>query len=101
MIETKQENQTVYDPQEPVAGTLTREQWHTVHGWLQYGAGYHHDKMLETLTNCQDQRTAGRIAREHELAMQHAESVRKIVEGILYPLPAPIEEENYVESENR
>ena len=80
--------------QRPVAGTLTREQWHTVHGWLKYGADHHHAKMLETLANCQDQKMACKIAGEHELAMQHAESVRKIVEGILYPTPEPEEDQD-------
>ena len=37
---------------------------------------------------------AGKIAGEHELAMQHAESVRKIVEGILYPTPEPEEDQD-------
>ena len=87
------EPEKLYNPQEPVAGTLTKEQWHTVRRWLEYGAGHHHCKMLETLANCQDKKMAGRIAREHELAMQNADNVRKIVEGILYPTPPQPETE--------
>lgn len=98
MIEVTQENDQLHVLQEPVAVTLTREQWHTVTGWLKYGADYHHAKMTETLANCQDQKTAGRIARGHELSMQQAESVRKIIEGVLHPAPATTEEENNGES---
>lgn len=85
----QQENEQLHVMQEPVAGTLTREQWHTVMECLKFSADYHHAKMTETLANCENQKTAGRIAREHQLTMEHAENLRKIVEGILYPTPQP------------
>lgn len=79
--------------QEPVAATLTREQWGTVMRCLKSSADYHNAKMLETLANCQEQKTAGRIAREHELTMEQAENLRKIIEGVLYPVPPQPETE--------
>ena len=86
-----QENEQLHVMQEPVAVTLTRGDWCMIMECLKYRADYHHAKMLETLANCQDQKTAGRIARDHELTMEHAETLRKIVEGILYPTPEPEE----------
>ena len=88
-----QENEQLPVMQQPVAVTLTRGDWCMVMECLKYRADYHHAKMLETLANCQDQKTAGRIARDHELTMEHAENVRKIAEGILYPIPPQPETE--------
>ena len=93
MIDTKQENEQLHVLQEPVAVTMTREQWNTVMEHLKSGADYHHAKMTETLANCQDQKTAGRIAREHELAMEYAENLRKNIEGVLHPAPTQPETE--------
>ena len=93
MIETTQENEQLHVMQEPVAAILTREQWCMVMECLKFRADYHNAKMRETLANCQDQKTAGRIAREHQLTMEHAENLRKIIEGVLYPTPPQEETE--------
>lgn len=70
-----------YNPQEPLAITLTMEQWGTVQHWLDYGACYHHAKMTECLGgNIKDKKMAGEMAAGHERAMRQAESLAKIIE---------------------
>ena len=78
-----------YNPAEPVAVTLTAEQWQTVQHWLQYGADYHMAKRAEVLANCKDHRMAAKMVAEHETAAAAAENVRKIIEATLHPAPPP------------
>ena len=78
-----------YNPAEPVAVTLTAEQWLTVQHWLDYGRCYHDAKKWECLCNIKDKATAGRQAAEHEKAGAEAERLYKSSEGVLYPAPPP------------
>lgn len=88
-----QENEQMHVMQKPVAVTMAREHWIMVMDSLKFRADYHHAQMLETLANCQDKKMGGEIARGHQMTMEHAESLRKIVEGILYPTPPQPETE--------
>lgn len=78
-----------YNPQEPVAITLTMEQWQIMLAWLQYGTDYHRCKMHEWLANCSDKRAGSAKAREHEIAAAEAEQLYKLIEGVLIPAPPP------------
>lgn len=78
-----------YNPQEPVAITLTMEQWDTVLHWLTYGADYHDAKMHEWLASCQDAKTARTKAAEHQKAAAVADNLRKFIEETLRPAPKP------------
>ena len=78
----------MYDPQEPMAITLTMEQWQIVQHWLQYGADYHNCKRAEVLANCKDHRMAAQLVAEHETAAAQAETVCKIIEAAVCPAPA-------------
>ena len=69
-----------YNPAEPVAITLTMEQWQTVRHWLQYCADYHKCKKAEVLANCKDHHTAAQLVAGHETAAAQAETVCKIIE---------------------
>lgn len=80
-----------YNPAEPVAITLTMEQWQTVLHWLQYGADYHDAKRHEWLAVCNDKRMAAAKAAEHEKAAAKAESLCKIIEAQIYPPPPETE----------
>ena len=80
-----------YDPQEPVTITMTREQWDTVAGWLEYGTDYHHAKMTQWLACCKDKDMAGQKAAEHQREMEKAKNLHQIVETALEP-PAPATE---------
>lgn len=72
-----------YNPAEPVAITLTMEQWQTVQHWLQYGTDYHMAKRAEALANCKDHRMAAKLVAEHETAAAQAENVCKIIEAAI------------------
>ena len=80
-----------YNPAEPVAITLTMEQWQTVQHWLQYGADYHNCKKAEALANCKDHRMAAQLVAEHETVAAQAETVWKIIEATLCPAPPQTE----------
>lgn len=82
------ENKT-YNPAEPVAITLTMEEWQTVLHWLEEGTGHHMCKRAEVLANCKDHRIAAKLVAAHETAAAEAENVRKIIEATLYPAPSP------------
>lgn len=82
-----------YNPQEPVAVTLTPEEWTTVQHWLQYGADYHNAKKWEWLANCQDKRMAAKMVAEHETAEAKARHLHKIIEDTLHPATPPAETE--------
>lgn len=85
------EPEKAYNPQEPVAITLTMELWQTVQSWLQYGADYHMTKRAEVLANCKDHRLAAQLVAAHESAAAEAENVRKIIEDALHPVPPETE----------
>jgi len=80
-------SEKTYNPQEPVAVTLTREEWQGVLHWLQYGVDYHSCKKYEWLANCADKRMAGEKAAEHEKAAAEAELLCKIIQATLHPAP--------------
>jgi hypothetical protein len=78
-----------HNPQEPVAITLTMEQWDDVLHWLTYGGDYHRAKMQEWLHNCVDKKMARTKAAEHQKAAAVADNLRKIIEETLRPTPKP------------
>lgn len=80
-----------YNPAEPLAITLTMEQWQTVRHWLQYGADYHMCKKAEVLANCKDHHMAAQLVAGHETAAAQAETVCKIIEATIYPAPPQTE----------
>lgn len=75
--------------QEPVAITMTPEEWATVLHWLEYGGGYHNAKQWEWRVNCQDKHLAARMVAEHETTEAEAKRVYKIIEDVLHPAPPP------------
>lgn len=83
-----------YDPQEQITVTMSRKEWEAVAHWLQFGEDYNAGKMHEYLTNswmCPAE--YGARAMEHRRQSEYAESLRKIVEAVLYPQPAQETEE--------
>ena len=78
-----------YNPAEPVAVTLTPEEWETVLHWLDYGASYNNAKQWEWRASCKDKRMAAEIVAEHEAAEAKARNLHKIIEGVLHPAPPP------------
>lgn len=78
-----------HNRQEPVAVTLTREEWATVLHWLDYGACYNNAKKWEWRANCKDKRLANQIVAEHEAAEAKARHLHKFIEETLYPPPKP------------
>ena len=70
-----------------MAITLTMAEWGTVLHWLTYGADYHDAKRREWLANCADPKMAGELAANHERCTAQAESLKKIIEAVLYPAP--------------
>lgn len=81
-----------YNPAEPVTITLTREEWDTVLGWLEFATDYHTAKKYEWLAVCNDPKLGAAKAAEHERAAAETESLCKIIEAQLYPAP-PMETE--------
>lgn len=70
-------------PTDSVAITLTREEWDTVLGWLEFGTDYHMAKRAEWLAVCNDPKLGAKYAAEHEKAAAEAETLRKIIEAAI------------------
>ena len=79
----------MWNPQEPVAVTLTREQWESVKAWLTYGADWHACRMIWWRDCCDDRQVGVQKAKEYEAAMLQAQNLHKIIEETL---AAPTEE---------
>lgn len=79
-----------YDPQEQITVTMTREQWNTVQGWLDYGACYNGAKQQEYLTNDWMSPTEYRTkAATFAMLAEKIKCIMQIVEAALYPPPEP------------
>lgn len=83
------ESKKLYDPDEPVAITLTVREWETVRHWLEYGGDYHAAKKWECLGNIHDQALAHKMAADHEKEGAKAERLAKIIEDTLCPPQQP------------
>lgn len=79
----------VYDPQEPVAVTLTREEWGTVLHCIQASADFHRCKKAETLANMKGSQMSAHMMTEHERAAAERERLYNAIEGVLIPAPPP------------
>lgn len=69
-----------WDPLEPVAVTMTREEWQSVIAWLSYGADWNHARMTWWRDCCYDRRMGAETAAKYEAEMRKAESLCKIIE---------------------
>ena len=77
-----------YGLYDTVSVTMTMEQWETVQQFLQFGENYHKTKMCEwTTTSCKDRKMCERNAAQNKAAAAEAESLRKIIEAAIYPIP--------------
>lgn len=69
-----------WNPQEPVAVTLNREQWRSITTCLTYLADWHHCRMVWYRECCDDRKVGTAKASMHEAAMQRAINLRQIIE---------------------
>lgn len=83
------EPEKVYNPQEPVAITLTKEQWGKVLNCITNDMDYHKAKRWECIANIKSEELAAEWAAIHEKEAAKAESLIKTIEGFLYPAPEP------------
>lgn len=67
-------------PQEPVAVTLTREEWQGVVGWIQLCADWNACRMLWWRDCCNDKKMGAETAARYEASMKNAERLCKIIE---------------------
>jgi len=83
-----------YNPQEQITVTMSRKEWEGVVRWLQYGEDYHACKVHEYIDNpLYMSPISATMAMDHRRQSECAESLRKIVEAVLYPQPVPETEE--------
>lgn len=83
-----------YNPQEQITVTMSRKEWEGVVHWLQYGEDYHACKVHEYIGNpLYASPISATMAAQHRRESEYAESLRKIVEAVLYPQPAQETEE--------
>lgn len=78
-----------WNPQEPVAVTMTREQWQTVSAYLAFGVDMQHCRMIWCRDFIADKSLAAEKAADHERQMHKLETMLRIVEETL---AAPTEE---------
>lgn len=69
-----------WNPLEPVAIPLTREQWRDISLWLQYCIDWHRCRMFWWAHCCNDKKEGARIAAQHEATIKAHENVLKIIE---------------------
>lgn len=75
----------LYDPQEPVAITMTREQWNMVRSAAQYIADVAHGNATWWRLCCADRKMGGETAIRYEEQAAAAENVVRIIEETLCP----------------
>lgn len=72
-----------WNPLEPVAVTLNREQWESITTCLTYLADWHHCRMIWWRECCDDRREGARQAKVYEASMLQAQNLRQIIEETL------------------
>lgn len=73
----------VYDPQEVISVSMTREQWGTVRHSLTYSADSNSARATWWEEGCADKKFGAEKTARHEKSAIEAESLRKIIEEAL------------------
>jgi hypothetical protein len=70
----------LWNPQELVAVTMTREQWRAVAAWLAYGEDWNTCRMIWWRDFCDDRKMGAENAAKYKAAALQAENLRQIIE---------------------
>lgn len=76
-----------YNPQEPVAVTLTREQWQMVQSSVLHCADTYHNRAYWWATCCDDKKEGRTNAAQYKQAAERAEAILEIIQDTLNPAP--------------
>lgn len=69
-----------WNPAEPVAVTMTRQQWLGISNWIQYCIDWHRCRLVWWRDCCADKKMGAEIAAEHEAAIKACENALQIIE---------------------
>ncbi|MGM9626962.1 MAG: hypothetical protein ACI3V4_02560 [Faecousia sp.] len=73
----------IYDPQEPVSVTMTREQWDTVRRWITYGVDQNKNSAYWWANCCSNKDMGAETAASYERAVTKLEGLIKIIDTCL------------------
>ena len=84
LTNTTPKHSKAWDPHEPVAVTLIREQWENITAWLKYCTDWNHCNMVWWRDWCNDKRMGAEKAAQYAAGIEKYETICKIIEEATY-----------------